>query len=193
MLWHKVQGAGGLVGGDPVTYAGLSGSVTSGLMNVPATTADQMLVLVTRTNSTTPAATLSGFTSALVASNSSANRSVRVQYRTGVNSAEQIDNPTAQAHIVLNNATSVGATNTLSQSNVDPTVPYPDLVLSKTDGTSFVFASTYVPWRITEESGSLTAIPGVGAYLEYNTLNISSGTLLHNSNIYSLSFTVEFV
>lgn len=193
MLWHKVQGAGGLASSSPVTYSGISGSQESGGMTVPATTKDQMLVVITRANSATPVPTFSGFTSALTVSNVAVNRSVKVQYRIGENPSEVLDNALFWAYLVLDNATGVGSSNTISLNESTEVVPYPSLTPSKTDGTSLVLASTYVPSVITGESGPLNLIIGAGAYLEYITSDINSGTLTHASAIFKLSFTLEFI
>lgn len=189
MLWSKAAGAGGTLGGG-VLYSGNSGSVVSGDLVVPATTSDQMLVLATRTNSSTPAATLSGFTSAVAVGNSS--RSLRVQYRTGAHSSETFNTGTNISYIIFDGATDVGQTATVGTSSISTFASYNGLSGVSSNGSSAIGVFSYVPSRITSVSGDFTTLSGVCGYLESAPETVSSGTITHDNAVFEITATVEF-
>jgi hypothetical protein len=180
-------------GTQSVTWANITGSKgSSGDITLPAITSNQMIVVMERADSSTPPATLAGFTSIITNNNTTRNRSMRVQYRIG-GEEETINTPASTMYAVLNNAKTIGETATFSGTSSSNPLPIPAISNLNTDGNSLIFATAYLTTTIIGAGTPYTAVNGIGAYIENNLdENLSQNTFTINAATFHISVAIEF-
>jgi hypothetical protein len=177
----------------PPSYSGTSqGGGAGTTLNIPALTSTQMVLLMERTDSSTPRATVSGFTSIITSNNSS--RSMRMQYRIG-GAAEDITMTNGGVFIVINNVTGVGVSNNYDGgTSSSTTIQTPSLSGISSSGKSMLFATHYAGWGVTAIQSPFTLISSIGGYIEqFSSTSISQYNMTNSFNAYIISAIVEII
>lgn len=200
MLWHKVQGAGGLQV-QPVAFVGensfTSITDTTRTLTLSGLNPGDMVVAVTgnRISSVPPLpsgwSNITGDTTSV----SGADRSLRVQYRFATSTSQSITALCSNiAMIGLRNASTIGQYNTYSDGNIVTSLRIPSLAGLDTSGVGFLYAGSYVTTYYTSVTSPWSLLSNAGVYVSDNTSSsIFNDFVDFSTNVASLSFALEIL
>lgn len=213
MLWHKVQGAGGVGGGLPVEIIGATSAIIStgsSLTSVSADVGDWFFVVDGvngGTSATSPPALISGYTN-IVASDGSSYRPVRAQYKVATSAGTETVTVNSYGFmIVVRNVSSVGQSGVIDSNTIGNPVALPNLTGLNTSN-SLILAGPYFPGSADSNDLSSATSPyalelsahagggNVNAYVSVvNNTNssITGASISSSASLYNVSWAVELI